>query len=315
MTININGLKKPIAILAHQLKIVISKRKIHKFKKVYSIKEINKLFKNKILQYNYFHHFFWNLAPSWVKDKLPIPNVKSFFQSLIGTAKDKMPHSEFYYPNTNNQNSFIDNLAKGLNISCNIEVKSISFEDNTKKWIINDNLYYDKIINTIPINELPKLIFNCPESIIKSAAKLKYNKVSTMLWETNPTKRTWTYLPDSDTIFHRYIHIGNFFKPKINYTITEAIGEKSYEEMSENGKKDPFLVKPLDYHVSNHAYVIFDDNYKENKEIVLNYLNKISIHTIGRFGEWEYYNMDICIKSAIELKTEIFNNLYSKNEK
>ncbi|NQU35712.1 MAG: NAD(P)-binding protein [Bacteroidetes bacterium] len=262
----------------------------------------------------------WNrdpkeMDPSWVKDKLPIPNVKSFFQSLIGTAKDKMPHSEFYYPNTNNQNSFIDNLAKGLNISCNIEVKSISFEDNTKKWIINDNLYYDKIINTIPINELPKLIFNCPESIIKSAAKLKYNKVSTMLWETNPTKRTWTYLPDSDTIFHRYIHIGNFFKPKINYTITEAIGEKSYEEMSENGKKDPFLVKPLDYHVSNHAYVIFDDNYKENKEIVLNYLNKISIHTIGRFGEWEYYNMDICIKSAIELKTEIFNNLYSKNEK
>jgi protoporphyrinogen oxidase len=262
----------------------------------------------------------WNrdpkeMDPSWVNDKLPIPDVLSFFQSLIGIAEDKMPHSEFYYPNSNNQNTFIDSLAAGLNISCNIEVKSIFFEKSSNKWLINDNLYYDRIINTLPLNELPKLILNCPESIIKSASKLKYNKVSTMLWESKPTKRTWTYLPDPDILFHRYIHIGNFFYPQTNYTITEAVGEISYEEMEKNGRKDPFLVNPLDYHVSNHAYVVFDDNYVKNKEVVLNYLNSIGIHSIGRFGKWEYYNMDVCIKRAIDLKTEFFNKTYSRNEK
>lgn len=255
----------------------------------------------------------WNrdpkeMDPSWVKDKLPIPDVKSFFQSLIDTAEDKMPHSEFYYPNSNNQNTFIDNLACGLNIMHNIDVKSIFFDQDEKKWVINDIYYYDKLISTLPLNEIPKLISNCPVSILEAAEKLKYNKVSTMLWKTHSTKRTWTYLPDPETLFHRYIHIGNFFNPKRNYTITEAVGEKSYEEMEKNGRKDPFLIKPLDYHVSNHAYVVFDDNYSQNKKAILNYLNSIGIHSIGRFGEWEYYNMDVCIKSAIDLKTEKFNN-------
>lgn len=262
----------------------------------------------------------WNrdpkeMDPSWVKDKLPIPNVESFFQSLIDTAKDKMSHSEFYYPNSNNQNTFIDKLAFGLNIKNNIDVKSIFYNQKEKKWIINDIYYYDKLISTLPLNEIPKLIKNCPTSILEAAKKLKYNKVTTMLWETQPTNRTWTYLPESDILFHRYIHIGNFFEPRLNYTITEAVGEISYEEMEKNGKKDPFLIKPLDYHISDHAYVVFDDNYKQNKDEILNYLNLIGINSIGRFGEWEYYNMDVCIKSAIDLKSEILINLNSKDEK
>ncbi|WP_223150959.1 protoporphyrinogen/coproporphyrinogen oxidase [Flavobacterium ajazii] len=256
----------------------------------------------------------WNrdpkeMDPSWVKDKLPIPDVKSFFQSLIGVSEDKMPHSEFYYPNSNNQNTFIDNLASGLNIKQNVDVKSIYFNKDDNKWIVNGIYSYDKLISTLPLNELPTFISNCPKDVIHAAKKLKYNKVSTMLWETKPTKKTWTYLPDSNTIFHRYIHIGNFFAPKMNYTITETIGERSYEEMETYGKKDPFLIRPLDYHVSNHAYVVFDDNYKVNKEIIFDYLNSIGIYSIGRFGEWEYYNMDVCIKRAIDLKEEIFNNI------
>jgi protoporphyrinogen oxidase len=256
----------------------------------------------------------WNrepkeMNPSWVKDKLPIPNIKSFFQSLIDTAEDKMPHSDFFYPNSNNQNTFINKLAAGLNIKHNVDVESINFSLEENKWIVNGAYFYDKLISTLPLNELPNYILNCPSSVIDAARKLKYNKVTTMLWETKPTTRTWTYLPDSDTIFHRYIHIGNFFTPQKNYTISESVGFRTFEEMELCGKKDSFLIKPLDYHVSDHAYVVFDDNYKQNKEIVFNYLNSIGLHSIGRFGEWEYYNMDVCIKKAIDLKKEVFDNI------
>lgn len=255
----------------------------------------------------------WNsnpieMNPSWVEGKLPVPDLETFFQALINTAKDKMPHSDFYYPNSNNQNTFIDKLAYGLNINYDIDVKTVSFNSVQKKWIINNQFYYDLLINTLPLNEFPRFISNCPSSILEAASKLKYNKVSTMLWGTQPTARTWTYLPDPAILFHRYIHIGNFFSPTKNFTITEVVGEKSYEEMVVNGKNDPFLIKPLDYHVSNHAYVVFNDNYKQNKEMILNYLKNIGIHSIGRFGEWEYYNMDVCIKRAIDLNSEIINS-------
>lgn len=252
----------------------------------------------------------WNrdpkdIDPSWVKDKLPIPDINSFIQSLIGNAKDKMSHSEFYYPNSNTQNSFIDKLASGLKVKNNTEVNSIFYENISKKWIINNLYKYDLLISTLPLNVIPKLIMNCPKSILEASEKLKYNKVSTMLWKSMPTNRTWTYLPDSDVLFHRYIHIGNFFKPTSNFTISEAVGEVSSEEMERNGIKDSFLIKPLDYHVSDHAYVVFDENYIKYKKEILNYLNINGIFSLGRFGEWEYYNMDICIKSAIDLSAKI----------
>ena len=256
----------------------------------------------------------WNkhpseMSPAWVEGKLPMPDKKSFFKGLITNATDSMPHSSFFYPDTNNQNTFIDKLAEDLNIIYNYRVEKIEYNEGSKKWIINDEREYDIIINTIPLNLLPALITNTKKEIIEAANNLRYNKVSTMLWETEETDRTWTYIPEPGNFFHRYIHIGSFFEPKKNFTITEVIGEKTFEEMVENGKKDPFLLRPVDYNVSDHAYVVFDENYDRSTKDVKNYLNDIGIYTLGRFGEWQYYNMDICIKRAMDLLIQINNDL------
>jgi len=255
----------------------------------------------------------WNrdpkfMDPSWVKDKLPIPDKDSFISALLEEVSDSMPHSKFYYPNTNNQNTFIDNLAGGLNIIYDTNVKLITYNNKENNWLINNSYEFDLIINTLPLNILPRLINHCPDSVVDAAGLLKYNKVSTMLWESRPTTKTWTYLPDPKSIFHRYIHIGNFFKPNSNYTITEVIGDISRDEIAEHGKLDKFLIRPVDNNVSEHAYVVYDSNYNHCKNIVMEYLNDIGLYTLGRFGEWEYYNMDICIKKSIELKEKITRN-------
>ncbi|MBK0384092.1 NAD(P)-binding protein [Pedobacter sp. SD-b] len=252
----------------------------------------------------------WNkhpseMSPAWVEGKLPLPNKNSFFQSLLSDVKDQMPHASFFYPNSNNQKTFIDALAEGLNIECNYEVKDIFFDKKISKWVVNGEKLYDILINTLPLNHVCKLIKDAPIEIINYSNNLKYNQVTTMFWETETTDKTWTYIPEGDNFFHRYIHIGNFFSPKKNYTITEVIGRKTYEEMVENGEKDPFLIKPLAYNVSEHAYVVFDQNYDISVNGIKNYLDSISIKTLGRFGEWEYYNMDICIKKSMDLFNEI----------
>jgi protoporphyrinogen oxidase len=259
----------------------------------------------------------WNkspkdMSPAWVEGKLPIPDKKSFFDGLIGNQEDKMPHASFYYPNSNNQNTFIDALAGGVNIVYNYTIRTIE-QNDAKKWLINNEKEYDILISTLPLNIFPGLIANTPKPILQQAALLKYNKVTTMLWETSGTCRTWTYIPDADSLFHRYIHIGSFFKPVKNYSITEAVGEKSYEEMLESGKKDPFLITPLDYHVSDHAYVVFDDHYDVATKAVKNYLAERGIHTLGRFGEWQYYNMDVCIKSSMDLTAAIIGQFNSRH--
>src|SRR5690606_4810841 len=124
------------------------------------------------------------------------------------------------------QNSFINALAQDLNITLNYSVKTISKLKDGFGWSINNDKEYDLIITTLPLNIVPTLVENCPADILSSAKKLKYNKVTTMFWESLPNQNTWTYIPDKNSIFHRHIHIGNFNSPNKNYTITEAIGEK-----------------------------------------------------------------------------------------
>ena len=57
-----------------------------------------------------------------------------------------------------------------------------------------------------------------------------------MIGKSKPTSDTWTYIPGTESLFHRMIHIGNFIGSKENYSITEAVGHVSYEDMIESAK-------------------------------------------------------------------------------
>ncbi|MBZ7976112.1 protoporphyrinogen/coproporphyrinogen oxidase [Campylobacter sp. RM12637] len=260
----------------------------------------------------------WGIEPknmdfSWIVDdkqmKLPVPSKESFFKGLIDSNTDDMAHACFYYPKTNNQNTFIDAFNNGsFKIMLNYVVEKIEY--NNKKYIVNGEKKYDLLINTSPLNEIYKKIdFNIPSEVMDSFKKLKYNKVSNMLWETDgELDATWAYIPSKDNKIHRLSNIGALFRPVKNYCITESIGNISFDELYREGKKIKYLTKPLDYNVTEHAYVFFDLNYTKVKKICVDYLNSLGIISHGRFGEWEYYNMDICIKRSIDLSKKIISN-------
>ena len=50
--------------------------------------------------------------------------------------------------------------------------------------------------------------------------------------------------------------------------------------------------------VLNPAYVIYDLNHRENVKPVIDFLISKNIHPCGRFGQWEYLNMDHSILSG-----------------
>ena len=246
----------------------------------------------------------WNRSPSemnwlWVNDKLPIPDLQSVLKSLFSKSTDAMPHANFYYPKSGTQTELIDALADGLTINDSHPI--FSLEHSGVKWVVNGEDRYDYIFNTAPLDVLISLISEAPHNVSKAASELTYNKVTTMLWRSAPTDLTWTYLPEAKHIFHRLIHIGNFVLPNADFTISEAVGVRSKEEMVEAGKllKD-ILLEPIDYHCSEHAYVVFDNQRQEALNSIFQYLGSNNIASVGRFGEWEYYNMDICIKRALE---------------
>ena len=49
-----------------------------------------------------------------------------------------------------------------------------------------------------------------------------------------------------------------------------------------------------------------DNNYNSSVPKIIEYLNSLdNFYTVGRFGEWTYYNMDKCIESAMVLSEKI----------
>jgi len=228
-----------------------------------------------------------------------------FFKSLIDDTEDSMPHLSFYYPDSDNQNTFLDLMSKGIDIVFNYSVCKIQKKNGL--WIVNDDKEYDVLINTAPLSNLYKYLSNIPDDIASSFKKLKYNKVTTSLWNADIGDLTWVYYPSKSTRFHRHIHIGNFFKNKKNYLIAEIVGEVDKGTLISEGAKHSHLHELIDYHVSDQAYVVFDENYKESIKSIRDFLSEIDLHTHGRFGEWEYYNMDVCIKKSIELSKELIH--------
>jgi len=249
------------------------------------------------------------MDPSWVKDKLPIPDKYSFFDALLSDKEDNMPHARFFYPKSNNQNTFLEALAEGCSIKHGVDVHAIKYSLKNKKWVVNGEHEYDLLINTLPIDLLPTFIEGVPEKVLKASKLLKYNSISNILWRTKPTDKTWTYLPETDYPYHRYIHIGSYHRPVSSYSISESVGDHSYSELIKRSH-DSFLLEPISYNHSEHAYVVFDENYHSTVPYILDYLSSIGIYSIGRFGEWQYFNMDVCIKRSMDLAKQIISNGY-----
>ncbi|EAI5067801.1 protoporphyrinogen/coproporphyrinogen oxidase [Campylobacter lari] len=260
----------------------------------------------------------WGIAPKnmdnvWIEDerqmKLPVPTKESFYKSLIDKTTDKMSHASFYYPKSNNQNTFIEAIGEGVDIIINYEVKDVKKESN--QWIINGEKKYDLLINTSPLDLIPKILKDIPNNILGYFEKLKFNRVSNVLWKMNSEFiPTWAYIPNKDFKIHRIINTGRFMYPYKNCCITEIIGEHPIEIFEEEGKKIEFLDSIVSHNITEHAYPLFDLNYVKSKKNALEYLNFIGLISHGRFGEWEYYNMDVCIKRSIDLAKKIINEYY-----
>ncbi|MCH5323211.1 MAG: NAD(P)-binding protein [Helicobacter sp.] len=254
----------------------------------------------------------WGLSPKdmdnvWTIDdkqmKLPVPTKENFYNSLVHKqSMDKMVEAVqgCRYPKTGNQNTFIEAIGKGVKIITNYAVENIENQNN--KWIINGEKKYDILINTSPLDVMHKKLGNVPNDIERCFNKLKFNRISNVLCEIDENiDFTWAYISSKDIGVHRINNTGILCSPRKNHCTIEKLGSHSVEYFKEEIKKLPFIGKILDHNITERAYVVFDLNYTKSKEKCVNYLKQIGLFPHGRFGEWEYYNMDVCIKRSIDL--------------
>jgi len=252
------------------------------------------------------------VAMQWLEGKLPMPNFKEIIKSnIVREEEEGMVHSTFYYPKNDGSQFIIDRLSENLNIIPSFTISKLHFADN--KVIINESESFDKVVYTGDIRKLPSELDQLLEEngiALNELKSLKSNGTSNLFCETDDTDISWLYIPESFTKAHRIIYTGNFSdtnnRGSLRKTcVVEFSGKVEYEVMIEEIKKLPGNLKAIASNYEKNSYVIQDYKTRQLIASIKEVLKNKNIYILGRFAEWEYYNMDKAIEAAMSLNEEI----------
>lgn len=246
---------------------------------------------------------------SWLEGKLPMPTVfEIIFANIYHVEERQFVHSSFYYPKKGGSQFLADTFAKGLDIRYNTIVETILKTE--KGWEVNGETA-DRVVFCGNIKHLPEMIGNAVDINTFSDAidKLEYHGTTAVFCEIDKNPYSWIYQPSMEHLSHRIICTGNFSESnnaegKMTGTI-EFTDEISKEEILNQLKKMPFSPKYLTHNYEKYTYPIQDKDTRSMIAALKQQLEPHGMYLCGRFAEWEYANMDICMGYAMDL----YNNI------
>lgn len=253
----------------------------------------------------------------WIRGKMPIPEKKEILMSIAseGYREWKMPHSSFFYPYRGGIQTMVDAISKGIDIRLSNQIEKV--ERTGERWLINGEESYDTVIATIPLQSLSK-VMTLPIVVKEAIQGLKYNHLNTVFFDCEPTDITWCYIPEKKYRAHR-IGFQSSLTPyatpneKVGSAALEIIGNRIDidDKMLKNGNIVPEVFgakRVIDSAYSEFAYVIHDLNYDKNTQIIREFFDSLHhFHLLGRWGQWNYNNMDLCMRDAFNLYEREFS--------
>lgn len=251
----------------------------------------------------------------WVQGKMPLPSKKEMIRSMLlkDPSERKMPHATFYYPLYGGIQTMVNAIADGLCVKNGCSVKTIVKMENG--WMVNGDGPYEQVISTIPLPELPAAMY-LPTVVCDCIKDLKYNSLTTILFDCPKTDITWLYIPSYRFRSHR-VGYQSTLTPHAcpvkdqGCGALEIIGDR-FDISADFCNQDGILPAELhfdrviDSEFTKYAYVIHDTNYRKNVSVIRDYFSKEhGFHLLGRWGSWNYKNMDLCMLDAMELAKEV----------
>jgi protoporphyrinogen oxidase len=241
----------------------------------------------------------------WLEGKLPMPTIEDMiFNNIAHVKENSFVHSSFFYPQTGGSQFLADRLSQGLNIKYNTKIERI--ENDNKYWIV-DGYKVDKVIFCGNIKQLQLLLGNFTDlsKHQKGIDDLEFHGTTSVFCEIDSNPYSWIYMPSKEYEAHRIICTGNFVKSnnaidKMTATIefTDYISRK---DILLNLKKIHYNPMYLTHHYAKYTYPIQNATTRRIVNEIKSIVEKQGIYLLGRFAEWEYYNMDASIGAALDL--------------
>jgi protoporphyrinogen oxidase len=265
----------------------------------------------------------------WVDGRIPRPPVEDVIKSAIGIDTEGYTHQAvFSYPLDGGINALVRAIARPIEpcIKTGFRVTSITKSD--KIWQISngdERIQADQCICTMPVQHLLPCLDGVSRDVKNAADALKYNSlVCVNIGITGSVPEiSWLYVPDPAVGRTNRISFPSGYSrhgaPGGCSAILAEITHQPGDDVADL-TDDELINEVVDMLESMHilhkdqivytsverqpfAYVVYDLDYQKNIAIVKEYCKEIGIPLIGRFAQFEYLNMDGCIRSVLDFMT------------
>ena len=245
---------------------------------------------------------------SWMEGKLPMPTTQEMRENNAKKLAEKsFVHSTFWYEKKDGSQYIADKLSEGLKIQYNTDIDCITYKDG--KWLVCGE-QFDRVVFCGNVKDMVMIINGIDVSAFKAPiSALEYHGTTTVFCEIDRNPYSWIYQPSRRHQSHRIICTGNFAPsnnsgsiPDGRMTATvEFTDEISKEDILENLKRIPLNPTYIDHMYNKYTYPIQDADTRGLIKRLKAVLAPDGFFFTGRFADWEYYNMDVAIGSAMDL--------------
>ena len=266
------------------------------------------------------------MSHHWVDGRIPRPPVEDIIKSAIGIPTEGYTHQAvFSYPLDGGIEALIKAIARPVEPSIRTGFKVTSIRKNGDRWQIGNGkevIEADRCICTMPVQHLLCCLTRVPPEVLEAAESLVYNSlicVNIGIRGTVPDI-SWLYIPDPDLGKTNRVSFPSSYSrhaapdgcssvlAEITHQPGDEISFMTDDELTREvtGMLETMQVCREDQVVfasverQPFAYVVYDLNYQKNIAIVKNYCEQLGIPLVGRFAQFEYLNMDGCIRNVMD---------------
>ena len=246
---------------------------------------------------------------SWLDGKLPMPTPQEMIEANRNHIEEKaFVHSSFYYAKVGGSQFIVDTLAKGLDVRCGQEIVEIDCLPGgvAVKTATGSVETFDGLVFCGNVKDIPQIVKGIDFGGLPMAVeRFESHGTTAVFCETDPIPYSWFYQPSPRHDSHRFICTGNFSQSnnapgKMTCTVefSDEIGE---DEIKAQLKLMPFHPRYVARHYTRCSYPIQHVDTRRVVEALKLRLSERNVFLSGRFAEWEYFNMDAAIGSAMKL--------------
>lgn len=257
----------------------------------------------------------WGVRPdeitaAWCSRFVPRPSLSDVLAGAVGHRRAELGYNaQFIYPRLG-----IGELTKGLAraiapIELGRAPKAISLKNRTLHFA-DEDVHYDVLISTIPLNNLIELDTSAPAALKEAASKLRCTHLYYLdVALDTPCQKPlhWVYVPEAKYPFYRvgcYSHFSPAMAPEGKACLYVELSDRRPPDLSSlvpevaRGLREMGLIhseQALRFarlRRIDHAYVIFDHNYYPSLTVIRPALEAAQVISAGRYGGWNYSSME-----------------------